>query len=68
MVAQLEPARVTGMIDLESWPKWLQVALVILLALGAALAWFTTGWGGLLVAAFGVIVAIYLRYRRSRQI
>ena len=55
------------MIEFESWPTWLQVPFVILLVLGAAFAWFTTGWGGLLVAAFGVLVAIYLRYRRSTQ-
>ena len=55
------------MIEPESWLTWLQVPLVILLALGAALAWFTTGWGGLLVAALGVLVAIYLWYRRSTK-
>jgi 4-hydroxybenzoate polyprenyltransferase len=49
----------------ESWPTWLQVPVVILLALGAALAWFTTEWGGLLVVGFGILVAIYLRYKDS---
>lgn len=50
----------------ESWPTWLQVPVVILLALGAALAWFTIGYGGgLLVAGFGILVAIYLRYKNS---
>jgi 4-hydroxybenzoate polyprenyltransferase len=49
----------------ESWPTWLQVPLLILLVLGAALAWFTTGYGGLLVAGFGLLVVIYLRFKHS---
>lgn len=53
------------MIEPASWPTWLQVPVVIVLALGAALAWFTTGYGGLLVAGFGIFVAIYLRYENS---
>jgi hypothetical protein len=52
------------MIEPESWPKWLRVPLAILLVLVAALEWFTAGWSaGLLVVGFGVLVAIYLRYR-----
>ena len=35
------------------WPMWLQIPLLILLITGAALEWFVTGYGGLLVIAFG---------------
>jgi hypothetical protein len=59
-------AGITDMIEPESWPTWLQIPIVILLALGAALAWFATGWGGLFVAAFGMLFAVYFRYRNSR--
>lgn len=53
------------MIDPFAWPTWLQAVLVAVLLLGAALAWFTMEWGGLLVIAFGVLVAIYLRIKNS---
>jgi len=49
------------MSDPLGWPMWLQMPLLILLITGAALEWFVTGYGGLLVIAFGVIVALCLR-------
>jgi hypothetical protein len=58
-------AKATNMSEPEGWPTWLQVPVVILLTLGAALAWFTTGYGGLLVAGFGILVAIYLHFKNS---
>ena len=55
-----------GMSEPEGWTRWAQAPLVVLLVLGAALAWFTTGYsGGLLVAGFGVLCALYLRYKNS---
>lgn len=53
------------MIDPLTWPTWLQAVLVSVLLLGAALAWFTTDWGGLLVIAAGVMFAVYFRSRNS---
>jgi hypothetical protein len=47
------------------WPMWLQVPLLILLISGAALEWFVTGWGGLLVIGFGLIIAFHLRRKYS---
>jgi hypothetical protein len=44
---------------------WLQIPLVILLIAGAAFEWFVTGYGGLLVIAFGLIVAVFLRWKYS---
>jgi hypothetical protein len=38
---------------------------MIVLLLGAALAWFTTGWGGLLVVGVGVLFGVYLRWKIS---
>lgn len=49
----------------QDWPMWLQVPLVLILITGAVLAWFTTGYGGLVVVAFGLIVALYLRLKNS---
>ncbi len=49
----------------QDWPMWLQVPLLLLLITGAALAWFTIGYGGLIVIAFGLIVAFYLRCKNS---
>jgi 4-hydroxybenzoate polyprenyltransferase len=53
------------MFDPLTWPTWLQVLLVAVLVVGAALAWFTTDWGGLLVIAAGVLFAIYFRKKNS---
>ena len=53
------------MFDPLTWPTWLQVVLVAVLLLGASLAWFTTGWGGLLVIGAGVLFAIYLHWKSS---
>jgi len=53
------------MTEPEGWRRWLQVPFVAALALGAALAWFTTEWGGLLVAGLGILLAVYFRYRHS---
>jgi hypothetical protein len=44
---------------------WLQIPLLLVLITGAALEWFVTGYGGLLVIAFGVIVAVCPRIRHS---
>ena len=49
------------MIDPLIWPTWLQAAFVSVLLLAAALAWFTTDWGGLLVIAAGVLFGVYFR-------
>jgi 4-hydroxybenzoate polyprenyltransferase len=53
------------MIDPLTLPTWLQAVLVSVLLLGAALAWFTTGWGALLVIAAGVLFAVYFRIKNS---
>jgi 4-hydroxybenzoate polyprenyltransferase len=53
------------MSDPLTWPTWLQMVLVTLLLFGAALAWFTTGWGGLLVIAVGVLFGLYFRMKNS---
>jgi len=50
------------MAEPEGWPRWLQIPPVFILALGAGLAWFTTGWGGPLVLGFGILLAVYFRY------
>jgi hypothetical protein len=47
------------------WPMCWQIPLLILLITGAALEWFVTGYGGLLVIAFGLIVAFCLRRKYS---
>ena len=44
------------MSDPLGWPIWLQIPLLFVLITGAALEWFVTGYGGLLVIAFGLIV------------
>lgn len=46
-------------------PIWLQIPLLFVLITGAALEWFVTGYGGLLVIAFGLIVAACLRRKYS---
>ena len=48
------------MMDPLAWPSWLQAVLLAVLLLGAALAWFTIEWGGLLVIAAGLLFAVYL--------
>ena len=53
------------MIDPLIWPTWLQAVFVSVLLLGAALAWFTTDWGGLLVVAAGVLFGLYFHRRNS---
>lgn len=53
------------MSDPQSWPMWLQIPLLLLLITGAALEWFLTGYGGLIVIAFGLVVALYLRRKNS---
>jgi hypothetical protein len=53
------------MSDPLTWPTWLQTALVAVLLLGGALAWFTIEWGGLLVVAAGVLFAVYFRSKNS---
>ena len=53
------------MIDPMTWPTWLQTVLVAVLLFGAALAWFTTGWGGLLVIGVGILFGVYLRIKNS---
>ncbi len=53
------------MIDPQDWPMWLQIPLLLLLITGAALEWFISGYCGLLVIAFGLIVAFYLRRKYS---
>jgi hypothetical protein len=53
------------MADPLAWPTWLQVVLVAVLMFGAALAWFTIDWGGLLVIAAGVLLAVYFRSKNS---
>jgi len=53
------------MIDPLTWPTWIQAVVLVVLLFGAALAWFTTGWGGLLVIAAGVAFAAYLRFKNS---
>jgi len=53
------------MIDPFTWPTWLQNLLVGILLLGAALAWFTMSWGGLLVIAAGIAFAAYFRLKNS---
>jgi hypothetical protein len=51
--------------DAQDWPMWLQIPLLILLIAGTALEWFVTGYGGLLVIAFGLVVAACLRHKYS---
>ena len=58
-------ARHWKMGDPLGWPMWLQILLLVVLIAGAALEWFVTGYSGLLVIAFGLIVAVYLRRRYS---
>jgi hypothetical protein len=53
------------MIDPLTWPTWLQTLLVALLLFGAALAWFTIDWGGLLVIAAGILFGVYFRIKNS---
>jgi hypothetical protein len=53
------------MSDPLGWPMWLQIPLLAALVAGAALEWFVTGYSGLLVIAFGLIVAVCLRRRYS---
>ena len=53
------------MSDPLGWPMWLQIPLLILLITGAALEWFVTGYRGLLVIAFGLIVAFCLQRKYS---
>ena len=53
------------MIDPLAWPTWLQAMLVAVLLLGAALAWFTMEWGGLLVIAAGLLFALYFHFKNS---
>jgi len=53
------------MVDPLTWPTWLQTAFLAVLLLGAALAWFTTDWGGLLVIAAGILFAVYFRRKNS---
>ncbi len=54
------------MTDPLTWPTWLQVMLVAILLLGAALAWFTTEWGGFLVIAAGLLSAVYFHRKNSK--
>ena len=54
------------MIDPFTWPTWLQIVFVTVLLFGAALAWFTIDWGGLLVIAAGVLFAAYFRIKNSK--
>ncbi len=53
------------MIDPLAWPTWLQALLLAILLLGAGLAWFTTGWGGLLVIVAGISFAVFFRFKNS---
>jgi hypothetical protein len=53
------------MIDPFSWPAWLQAVFVAVLLVGASLAWFTVGWGGLLVISVGVVFGVYFRLKKS---
>ncbi len=54
-------------IDPLVWPVWLQVPLLLLLVIGAAMPWFPAGGGTVFVViAFGLIIAIYLRFRNSQ--
>jgi len=53
------------MLDPQDWPIWFQVPLLILLITGPALEWFVTGYGGLLVIAFGLVIAACLRRKYS---
>ncbi len=55
------------MFDPATWPVSLQVILVTVLLFGASLAWFTTDWGGYLPIGAGLLIAVYLRIRNSRQ-
>ena len=52
--------------DQLNWPAWLQAVFVAGMVFLAALAWFTTGWGGLLVIGTGVLFAFYFRFKNSR--
>lgn len=54
------------MTDPLAWPTWLQIALIGIVLLGAALAWFTTSWGGVVVIAAGVLFAVYFRIKNSK--
>jgi len=51
--------------DPLGWPIWLQIPLLFALITSAALEWFVTGYGGLPVIAFGLIVAACLRRKYS---
>jgi hypothetical protein len=53
------------MSDPLGWPLWLQIPLLLVLIAGAALEWFVTGYGGLLVIGFGLVVAVFLRLKYS---
>jgi hypothetical protein len=52
--------------DPLGWPLWLQIPLLLVLITGAALEWFVTGYGGLLVIGFGLIIAAFLRLKYSK--
>lgn len=53
------------MIDPFTLPTWLQLVLISVVLLGVALAWFTTGWGALLVIGAGILFAVYFRIKNS---